>query len=66
MRVPARRLTNDRSVMTDHSTSLEQMLLFGRKSEVTGPNGKPMLDRRRAFPQTNVQGHHDPDAEQFP
>lgn len=51
-------LTNDKKRrMTDHSTSLEQMLLFGRKSEVTGPNGKPLRTTGgvRSFLQTNVK-----------
>lgn len=51
-------LTNDKKRrMTDHSTSLEHMLLFGRRSEVTGPNGKPMRTTGgvRSFLQTNVK-----------
>ena len=51
-------LTNDKKRrMTDHSTSLEQMLLFGRRSEVTGPNGKPLRTTGgvRSFLQTNVK-----------
>lgn len=51
-------LTNDKKRrMTDHSTSLEQMMLFGRRSEVTGPNGKPLRTTGgvRSFLQTNVK-----------
>ena len=34
--------TDKKRKMSDHSVALEQALLFGRKSETTGPNGKPL------------------------
>lgn len=50
-------LKNDKKrKMFDHSISLEWAFLFGRKSETSGPNGKPMRTTAglRQFIKTNV------------
>ena len=50
-------LKNDKKRKSfDHSVALEMAILFGRRQETTGPNGKPMRTTGglRSFLQTNV------------